>query len=86
MVGRAAAILSPKRRTFPPPDAAHAVHAWLETDEWFYEQAPGKWKRIPPDIIHDEHDLTMPAEIRRGGVLFIYNGLETCFWPPLEEL
>lgn len=55
-------------------------------DEWLYEYAPGQWKVIPPDIIHYEHDPSMPAEIRREGVLFIYQGTETCFWPPSEEL
>lgn len=56
------------------------------TDEWYYEYEPGQWKRIPQDIIHYEHDPRMPEEIRREGVLFIYNGTETCFWPPIEEL
>lgn len=56
------------------------------TDEWFYEYEPGKWKKIPQDVIHYERDPSMPDDIRREGVLFIYNGYETCFWPPTEEL
>ena len=41
---------------------------------------------MPEDIIHYEPDPAMPQEIRREGVLFIFNGTETCFWPPTEEL
>jgi hypothetical protein len=25
----------------------------------------------------------MPEQLKLEGVLFIYNGTETCFWPPL---
>ena len=45
-------------------------------DEWFYEDAPGHMKRIPPDIIH--WGVSAP-----GGqpTLFVYSGKETCFFP-----
>jgi hypothetical protein len=45
-------------------------------DEWFYEDQPGHWKRIPPDVIH--WDQAAP-----GGkpTLFVYSGKETCFFP-----
>jgi hypothetical protein len=45
-------------------------------DEWFYEDEPDHWKRIPPDVIHW-------GESGPGGkpTLFIYSGKETCFFP-----
>jgi len=29
-----------------------------------------------------ENDPKMPEQLKQEGVLFIYNGTETCFWPP----
>lgn len=46
---------------------------------------------IPNDVVHDEpikalnpadNDLPEFKEMRREGVLFIWNGVPTCFWPP----
>jgi hypothetical protein len=54
-------------------------------EEWFHE-AEGRWKRFPPDIIHYAMDPAMPPELRRQDVLFVYNGTETCFWPPEHNL
>jgi hypothetical protein len=45
-------------------------------DEWFWLDGE-TWKRVPPDIIHwNEH--------APGGepTLFVYDGRETCFFPP----
>ena len=53
----------------------------------------GTWKPIPHDIVHqDEIELKNPnndpkvteeeRQLRAEGVLFIYRGTETCFWPP----
>lgn len=44
-------------------------------DEWWYLSGT-EWKRIPDDIIHvDEHAPDNQP------TLFIYNGMETCFFP-----
>ena len=54
------------------------------SDEWYFEQ-DGEWKRIPPDVIHQESDPTMPQQLKTEGVLFIFppvSGQPTCFWPP----
>ena len=45
-------------------------------DEWYY-WADGKFKRIPPDIIH--WGKVAPD---KKPTLFIYSGYETCFFPP----
>jgi hypothetical protein len=59
-------------------------------DAWFYE-VDGKWVRIPDDVIHSDEiharnpqDDSLPEfqQMRREGVLFVYNGKPTCFWPP----
>lgn len=46
------------------------------SDEWFYEDSPGHFKRIPPDVIHW-------GESAPNGqpTLFVYSGKETCFFP-----
>jgi hypothetical protein len=46
-------------------------------DEWFYQLPDGSWKQVPSDIIHW-------GESAPGGqpTLFIYSGVEMCFWPP----
>ena len=49
---------------------------------WFVDPSDNQWKRVPPDIIHEEFDPTMPPQLRTEGVLFIYYGKPTCFWPP----
>ena len=53
----------------------------------------GTYKVIPHDIIHDE-EITLDnpdndpkveeeqLQLRTEGVLFIFHGTETCFWPP----
>lgn len=66
-------------------------------DEWWYlkkgdETQTDEWVRIPNDVIHTEEDEAedakmknkMSPQLRTEGVLFIYNGLVTCFWPPEE--
>lgn len=66
-------------------------------DVWFYlkkgdEVRTDEWVRIPNDVIHTEEDLEadaktknpMSPQLRAEGVLFIYNGTVTCFWPPEE--
>jgi hypothetical protein len=45
-------------------------------DEWFYEDEPDHWKRIPPDVIHWGESAP-----RGKPTLFIYSGKETCFFP-----
>jgi len=52
-------------------------------DEWWF-WFQDKWNKVPDDVIHWEADPTMPAQLKVEGVLFIYNGLVTCFWPPEE--
>lgn len=45
-------------------------------DEWFWLDGD-TWKRIPPEIIHpDEHAPDGQP------TLFVYEHLETCFFPP----
>lgn len=51
-----------------------------------------EWVRIPNDVIHTEEDLEadskmknkMSRQLRAEGVLFVYNGVITCFWAPEE--
>ncbi len=59
-------------------------------DAWYY-LVDGQWVRIADDVIHsdeihaiDPKDDALPEfeQMRREGVLFIYNGNPTCFWPP----
>jgi hypothetical protein len=49
-------------------------------DEWYWLH-DGQWKRIPSDIIH--WGVSAP-----GGepVLFVYNSVETCFFPGEEGI
>jgi hypothetical protein len=47
-------------------------------DEWYYKtDGMTGFKRIPDDIIHfgEAAPWGLPT-------LFIYNGIEVCFWPP----
>lgn len=66
-------------------------------DEWYYfkkgtELTTDTWVRIPNDVIHTEEDAEADAkmknkmsdQLRTEGVLFIFNGVVTCFWPPEE--
>ena len=53
----------------------------VESGRWRYLSG-NEWKDIPEDIIHHENDPQMPEQLKREGVLFIYNNQETCFWPP----
>lgn len=66
-------------------------------DEWYYlkngdEVRTDEWVKIPNDVIHTEEDLPadskmknkMSPQLRSEGVLFVYNGVVTCFWPPEE--
>lgn len=65
--------------------------------EWAYFPDPNcvtsncKTMTIPNDIVHsegikaknlDDDKLPQFDAMRREGVLFIYNGVPTCFWPP----
>jgi hypothetical protein len=45
-------------------------------DEWWWLNGE-KWQRIPDDVIHW-------GQAAPGGrpTLFVYNSVETCFWPP----
>lgn len=45
-------------------------------DEWWYLKKDGTWKRLPNDIIH--WGETAPD---KQPTLFIYQGVEVCFWP-----
>jgi hypothetical protein len=62
-------------------DHADVVHTKFKVggvgnDEWWWMNE-GKWQRIPDDVIHwSEH--------APGGepTLFVYGGVETCFYPP----
>jgi hypothetical protein len=49
---------------------------------WFVDPSDNQWKPVPSDIIHEEFDPTMPPQLRTEGVLFVYYGKPTCFWPP----
>lgn len=53
-------------------------------EHWYYQRVDNSWGEIPDDIIHWENDPKMPEQLRREGVLFIYqsSGALTCFWPP----
>jgi hypothetical protein len=53
----------------------------IESGRWRYLSGD-KWREIPDDIIHYEDDPKMPEQLKQEGVLFLYNGAETCFWPP----
>jgi len=53
----------------------------IESGRWRY-LSDGQWRDIPDDVIHYENDPKMPELLKQEGVLFIYNGAETCFWPP----
>lgn len=58
-------------------------------DEWYYlkkgdEVRADEWVRIPDDVIHHEDDPTMPPQLKVEGVLFVYNGMITCFWAPQD--
>lgn len=66
-------------------------------DEWYYlkkgdEVRTDEWVKIPNDVIHTEEDLAadskmqnkMSPQLRSEGVLFVYNGVVTCFWAPEE--
>src|ERR1700716_2736090 len=59
-----------------------AVELSKEHWYWFDDQ----WHYIEDDIIHFEDDPTMPAQLKAEGVLFIYKGTPTCFWPPQRRL
>lgn len=65
--------------------------------EWSYYPDPDcahkgcKLLPIPNDVVHEEpiraldpadNDLPEFKAMRREGVLFIWNGKPTCFWPP----
>lgn len=56
---------------------AHGDDEW-----WFLDPKDNTWKIIPRSVIHEEADPTMPLQLRTEGVLFIYFGIPTCFWPP----
>ena len=52
-------------------------------DEWWWlDPSDATWKLIPRSIIHEEADPTMPLQLRTEGVLFVYFGIPTCFFPP----
>lgn len=59
-------------------------------DEWWYLKKAtdpmhaDEWVKIPNDVIHHEDDPNMPGQLKVEGVLFVYNGIITCFWPPQE--
>lgn len=60
-------------------------------DVWSYEDpTTNKWIIIPDDVIHRE-GITPPKgheddpdfkQLQAEGVLFVYDGQVTCFWPP----
>jgi hypothetical protein len=50
-------------------------------DTWWWLDG-NTWRQVPDDIIHEEYDPTMPEDLRREGVLFVYRGKPTCFWYP----
>lgn len=58
-----------------------SVNKTTNGDEWSYLDADGvTWKKIPDDIIHW-------GDSAPGGqpTLFVYQGKETCFFPPGEN-
>lgn len=82
----------------PCCDHADRVRAKIITnadhDEWWYteEDCTGdcKPKRIPDDVVHQE-DIPIGhspeaqevfRQLRAEGILMVYNGQITCFWPP----
>jgi hypothetical protein len=60
---------------------SHRFVTSFKHDDHCYFQANGKWIRIPDDTV-EESDPTMPVQLKEEGVLFIYAGQVTCFWPP----
>lgn len=71
-------------------DTQFRVNRQTAGDEWYFRDGDN-WRRIPDDVIHKDEiraanpeDDKLPEfeEMRRQGVLFIYNGNPTCFWPP----
>lgn len=58
------------------------VNRWK--DVWYYKVGD-VWIKVPEDIIHWEDDAAMPVQLKIEGVLFIYNGNPTCFWPPRQN-
>jgi len=71
-------------------DTQFRVDKTTAGDAWYF-RSEGKWIRIPDDVIHsDEIHALNPEDdklpefeaMRRQGVLFIYSGQPTCFWPP----
>jgi hypothetical protein len=71
-------------------DTQFRVSKQTAGDEWFYREG-NSWVRIPADVIHNDEIHAAKAEddalpefeqMRREGVLFIYDGKPTCFWPP----
>lgn len=48
-------------------------------DQWYYQKEDGTWKKVPDDIIHWE-EPTPDGQ----AVLFVFEGVETCFYPPLS--
>jgi hypothetical protein len=56
--------------------AQFRVEKTTNGDEWYY-WTNGSFKRIPPDIIH-WGEVAPDKE----ATLFVYNGHETCFFPP----
>lgn len=70
------------------------------TGDWSYYTDPNctakgcPTRSIPNDIVHQEgihalngSDDALPEfdQMRREGVLFIYNGQPACFWPPEQS-
>lgn len=54
-------------------------------DEWHYlDPVTQRWTKLENDIIHYEDDPKMPTQLKVEGVLFVYNGVPTCFWAPQE--
>ena len=56
------------------------VTSFKHDDHWYFMRN-NVWVEIPDDTIEPE-DPKMPDQLKEEGVLFVYNGLVTCFWPP----
>ena len=83
---RAAELTEKARERFPFKNCCEQADRFktnfkVESGRWSYLKDT-QWKDISDDIIHYEDDPKMPEQLKREGVLFIYRGQETCFWPP----
>lgn len=54
---------------------------WYHDEWWYLHPASNEWRKIEDDIIHDADDNAPDGK----PTLFIYNGVEVCFFLPRGE-